>query len=489
MTSTVKLALALSAAGLLYVPVAQANPWNEKTILTFSSPVMVPGATLPPGTYVFQIGDFTASRHIVRIYMDDEAEHERRLITTTQAVPMRRLEANDEIVVLVSPTATGVPAAVKGWFYPGTQYGHEFIYPEDQARLIAERTKTLVLSDDVTGSDVQKGTIQTLDASGQRTPWKPDDVTQREWDNWRKNQTSASPSGAKASKAGQSPQRAADRTDAAAGATAATRSAPGASSVPLAHAGFVGKRVDLDAVEDDASKFIGQRISVDAEVEEVYGPRLFTIDERNWADLDGEILVFMPTSLAAMVREGDQVTVTGTVRPFMRAEIEREWGWFDLEPETELDIARKPILVADRIVGGDDQRAMVIQFDEPGTRARGTSGAPETSGTSAASRDPVKDVRLITEGETDLVGRHVALDDLRVVGPAKDGRGFVGQGPSDQIFVLPSMASDQAAITAGAMVDVRGVVMQMPERMRDRLSPSGPLNGDIYILANSVEQE
>lgn len=85
------------------------------------------------------------------------------------------------------------------------------------------------------------------------------------------------------------------------------------------------------------------------------------------------------------------------------------------------------------------------------------------------------------------MGWHVALDDLRVVGPAKDARGFVGQGPSGQSFVLPSMASDQSDVPAGAIVDVRGVVMQMPERMRDRLSPSGPLNGEIYILANAVE--
>lgn len=47
------------------------------------------------------------------------------------------------------------------------------------------------------------------------------------------------------------------------------------------------------------------------EVDDGLGPRLFKIDEPNWADLVGAILVSVPTTLAAMAREADRVTMTG----------------------------------------------------------------------------------------------------------------------------------------------------------------------------------
>jgi hypothetical protein len=150
-----RLVLAATAvAAVLFAPALHADTWNEKTIMTFSSPVMVPNATLAPGTYVFRIGDFTSNHHIVRIYTEDE----QRLITMTQAVPTRRVEANDDIVVMFSPTEAGAPPAVKGWYYPGTRYGHEFIYPEEQARHIADRTRTLVLSGDIPDSASDRDT-------------------------------------------------------------------------------------------------------------------------------------------------------------------------------------------------------------------------------------------------------------------------------------------------------------------------------------------
>ena len=55
------------------------------------------------------------------------------------------------------------------------------------------------------------------------------------------------------------------------------------------------------------------------------GPRVFKIDEGHWFGLGGEMLVVMPTHLAALVNEDDRVTVTGTVKEFVRAEFDREF--------------------------------------------------------------------------------------------------------------------------------------------------------------------
>lgn len=90
------------------------------------------------------------------------------MVALTQAVPMKRLDAKGDVVVKFSPTDAGSPPAMKGWFYPGSLYGHEFIYPDGQAKEIAQRTKTIVLSVDVPGTDLEKGTLRTYDQSGSR---------------------------------------------------------------------------------------------------------------------------------------------------------------------------------------------------------------------------------------------------------------------------------------------------------------------------------
>ena len=42
-------------------------------------------------------------------------------------------------------TAAGMPPAVKTWWYPGDKAGYEFVYPKDQARLLAKGTGHPVL--------------------------------------------------------------------------------------------------------------------------------------------------------------------------------------------------------------------------------------------------------------------------------------------------------------------------------------------------------
>lgn len=74
-------------------------------------------------------------------------------MTTTQAVPTKRADRSGDVVLRFNPTDAGTPPALKSWFYPGTSYGHEFIYPDEQAREIAQRTKSIVLSTDVPGGD------------------------------------------------------------------------------------------------------------------------------------------------------------------------------------------------------------------------------------------------------------------------------------------------------------------------------------------------
>ena len=70
----------LALVGAVFSPGAKADEWNNKTVMTFSGPVEIPGvhlkgwAVLPAGTYVFKILDSQSDRHIVQIFNKDETQ-------------------------------------------------------------------------------------------------------------------------------------------------------------------------------------------------------------------------------------------------------------------------------------------------------------------------------------------------------------------------------------------------------------------------------
>ena len=127
------LAAALGALTLL-APAAMAGRRDQKTIFTFSAPVEVPGQTLPAGTYVFRLVDSPANRHIVRIFNKDES----RVLGTFLAIPDYRLHPAEKTIITFSERPAGSPPAVRGWFYPGRNYGHEFVYPKPEAIALAQ---------------------------------------------------------------------------------------------------------------------------------------------------------------------------------------------------------------------------------------------------------------------------------------------------------------------------------------------------------------
>jgi len=131
-----------AALTVALAPGARADEWNKKTILTFSGPVQIPGATLPAGSYVFKLADIPGNRHVVQVFDKDE----KKIYTTMLAVPNDRMEPSDEPVVLFAERASGSPQAVKAWFYPGDRIGNEFVYPKTQAMRIAKETHQSVLA-------------------------------------------------------------------------------------------------------------------------------------------------------------------------------------------------------------------------------------------------------------------------------------------------------------------------------------------------------
>jgi hypothetical protein len=137
----------LALIGAVLSPAAKADEWNRKTTLTFSGPVEIPGvhlkgwAVLPAGTYVFKILDSQSDRHIVQIFSQDE----KTCYATILAIPNYRLKATDKTVVTFRERPAGEPEALRAWFYPGRNWGEEFVYPKARAAELAKATNTPVL--------------------------------------------------------------------------------------------------------------------------------------------------------------------------------------------------------------------------------------------------------------------------------------------------------------------------------------------------------
>jgi hypothetical protein len=143
--------------GTLLTTIAKADEWNEKTVVTFSGPVEIPGVhltgmgVLPAGTYVFKLLDSDSDRHIVQIFNKDQT----KVYATILAIPNYRLKATGKTVITFSERPAGEPEALRAWFYPGMNYGQEFVYPKAQATKIAQETNTPVLAADIPAENTE----------------------------------------------------------------------------------------------------------------------------------------------------------------------------------------------------------------------------------------------------------------------------------------------------------------------------------------------
>src|ERR1700730_16921314 len=144
---TVRTVFFMALIGGTFSPSSRADDWNRSTVVSFSAPVEIPGVhlagwgVLPAGTYVFKILDSASDRHIVQIFSKDELT----IYATILAIPNYRLQATDKTVMTFRERPAGQPEALRAWFYPGHNWGEEFVYPKAKALALAKATNTIVL--------------------------------------------------------------------------------------------------------------------------------------------------------------------------------------------------------------------------------------------------------------------------------------------------------------------------------------------------------
>jgi hypothetical protein len=151
----------LIALGTFVAPTARADDWNRKTVITFSGPIEVPGVgqhNLPAGTYVFKILNSQSDRHIVQIFNQDETQ----VLTTVLAIPNYRLHATDKTTITFRERPAGQPEALRAWFYPGREWGEEFVYAKSRAIELAKETNEPVLA---TSIELEAAPIEALNTA------------------------------------------------------------------------------------------------------------------------------------------------------------------------------------------------------------------------------------------------------------------------------------------------------------------------------------
>lgn len=415
-------------------PVA-AQGWTDRTTLTFSEAVKVPGGTLAPGTYVFELVTPEPNSATVKI-----TDKDGKSFGVFNAVPTRRAQPTEDVALLFSATDAGTMPAIRGWFPAGGRHGHYFLYSKDEARSLAQRTRELVLSQNVSGSRMEAGTIVVFNAAGATETWRLDAETQREWDAWRQKLTAES-------------------------------------TAPMVADVARGEKVKIADVEDHPERFVGKTITVDGEVDAVLGPNLFELDQPAEGAQEGDVYVTVPKNLIALVRSKDKVTVTGSVLMFDRTKLGREATWLNvlLDEDVKPELSKRPLMIATRIVGGDNDRAFVLDV---------TSGAPASA--RAVPVAPITDIAVIGAGDVLLVGRSVTLGQLKVES-LDDKDGFYVRAGSRPLFVLMHDAGARD-VKVGDTVEVTGVVLQLPRDLVAKLKAPPGLNDTIYVYAQKVKK-
>src|SRR5476649_2040845 len=141
-------AAVLTAAFLTVAHTASAQDSNisQRTFLTFSGPVQMPGITLPAGKYVFRLAD-TSLHNVMQVFDADEKHIMGQWFFIGRIRTSEDMnKADGKPVVQFMEVPEGVSPPVKYFFYPTDLTGKEFIYPKEQALRIASVTHQPVLA-------------------------------------------------------------------------------------------------------------------------------------------------------------------------------------------------------------------------------------------------------------------------------------------------------------------------------------------------------
>ena len=137
------------ALSLFFELAAHAEPMDQRTKLTFSEPIQIPGEVLPAGTYLFRLADGDSGQHVVQIFNADGTVPYATVLT----IATERPYPTGDTAVTLAEQGAGNPDALLKWFYPGRVTGNEFLYSNQKEKELAQDKQQTIVADEGKGSN------------------------------------------------------------------------------------------------------------------------------------------------------------------------------------------------------------------------------------------------------------------------------------------------------------------------------------------------
>jgi hypothetical protein len=204
---------------------------------------------------------------------------------------------------------------------------------------------------------------------------------------------------------------------------------------------------------------------ISGEVRDVLGPRIFTV---SYDASMPDVLVYLPGPRVAVVRAGMPVVVTGATVSPTAINLDAEWSSLENSHARVREYTR--VFVAEEVTHEGRQIAI--------------SAAARVWPDIPGAISPLIDIEaLATSEDTSLVGRMVELRNARISAVVSDG-GFWLTTMDEELFVRPG---DETHLQPGGRVNIKGIVLELPDRMINRLEDyAAARNETIYIYASQV---
>lgn len=210
-------------------------------------------------------------------------------------------------------------------------------------------------------------------------------------------------------------------------------------------------KVALAAITGDPQSYMGQRVTVEGTVENVFGATGFSLDEdaATQGGIDSELLVIGTSQSYPVAITADAgVRVTGNVRAFDLSAIEQEIG-SDLDDSLFTDYAGRPTIVADSV----QEVRSALDPNAPNPDATTTITSPQ-AGTDVTVAEIVGNPGRYTNESV-----RVQEEIERVISPnvfmLDEDSALAGGIDTGLLVVAQTMTS---IITDGALVEVGGMV-------------------------------
>lgn len=115
-------------------------PPDEKSTLTISEPLEVPGIVLQAGTYVVKLVDSQSDHNVVVFTSADE----RKVYAMAIATPHVAASDPRHSTFLFYPVTDGAARTLRTWYASNDRYGQDFVYPAARAAALRGTTNEQV---------------------------------------------------------------------------------------------------------------------------------------------------------------------------------------------------------------------------------------------------------------------------------------------------------------------------------------------------------